>query len=260
MKKVCTKCLIEKDLEEFPKKKTSKDGRGSWCSECLNKYKREHRDRTADKAYRDKHKKEAHEYYENNKNRILENLTKPAEYDCYFEKLNKYDGCRRDPDNPKFLQVKCKNHNCGKWFNPTNREVRNRIRSINQSVERTHGECNFYCSAECKESCPLYNLKSDPNNRSKNNTSRDNLPDQLREFVLELDNYECQMCGAKEEDGATLECHHIVAYRLDKMLSADADNCITLCNKCHDEIHRMDGCTSHDIHIECLNRRNKNIK
>ena len=259
MGKICTKCLIEKELECFPKRAASRDGRGSWCSECLNKYKREHRNTKSDKEYREKHKDESRAYYEDNKKRIQENLLKPAKYDQYFEKLKKYDECQRDPKNPELLQVKCKNSKCQKWFNPTNREVRNRIRSLNQSIERTHGECNFYCSQECKDTCPLYNLKSDPNKTSNKNT-RDNLQDQLREIVLELDNYECQMCGATEEDGVILECHHIIAHRLDKMISADVDNCITLCNKCHDEIHRMDGCTSHDIHKKCLDRRNKNKK
>jgi superfamily II helicase len=33
--KVCTKCNFEKDLLLFSAKKTSKDGRSSWCRDCF---------------------------------------------------------------------------------------------------------------------------------------------------------------------------------------------------------------------------------
>lgn len=36
--KVCVKCGIEKDLEEFRKHKRTKDGRDSWCKDCYRIY------------------------------------------------------------------------------------------------------------------------------------------------------------------------------------------------------------------------------
>ncbi len=33
--KICTKCKSEKDLLSFPAKKTSEDGRASWCRACF---------------------------------------------------------------------------------------------------------------------------------------------------------------------------------------------------------------------------------
>ncbi|MBI1955483.1 MAG: hypothetical protein HYS38_03730 [Acidobacteria bacterium] len=36
--KRCTKCQCEKPLEDFPKNKATRDGRGSWCRSCTADY------------------------------------------------------------------------------------------------------------------------------------------------------------------------------------------------------------------------------
>lgn len=38
MKKMCNKCEIEKDLNSFPKRKSSKDGHRNECFECKKIY------------------------------------------------------------------------------------------------------------------------------------------------------------------------------------------------------------------------------
>lgn len=38
--KICTRCKMPKELEEFPVHKCAKDGRGSWCNECCRGYER----------------------------------------------------------------------------------------------------------------------------------------------------------------------------------------------------------------------------
>ena len=45
MTKVCTKCKIEKTMEEFPVSKEAKSGRGPWCNLCCAAYQREYRQR-----------------------------------------------------------------------------------------------------------------------------------------------------------------------------------------------------------------------
>jgi hypothetical protein len=37
MEKICTKCNIKHPLENFPKRKNRRDGRGSWCNICMKK-------------------------------------------------------------------------------------------------------------------------------------------------------------------------------------------------------------------------------
>lgn len=46
------------------------------------------------------------------------------------------------------------------------------------------------------------------------------------------DNYICQACGS----GNKVEGHHIIDHQF--MGAANADNIISLCSKCHDNVHR----------------------
>jgi len=61
----------------------------------------------------------------------------------------------------------------------------------------------------------------------------------FRKIVLERDNFECQICGDKNN----LEAHHIISPRLSPMEVNDRDNGITLCRSCHKNIHKsIPGC------------------
>jgi 5-methylcytosine-specific restriction endonuclease McrA len=55
---------------------------------------------------------------------------------------------------------------------------------------------------------------------------------QLRKQVLERDSWRCQHCGSRSQ----LEVHHLT-YR-SSMGSDIEENLITLCNECHQRIHR----------------------
>lgn len=54
-------------------------------------------------------------------------------------------------------------------------------------------------------------------------------------FVLDRDSYKCQHCKGKTKD-KKLEVHHII-FRRDGG-SDEAENLITLCKTCHDELHK----------------------
>lgn len=54
--KNCTKCGIAKPLEEFPRKSSRKDGRGSACKICHRKYTRRHYQKNK-QYYKDKAKR-----------------------------------------------------------------------------------------------------------------------------------------------------------------------------------------------------------
>jgi thymidylate synthase (FAD) len=58
-------------------------------------------------------------------------------------------------------------------------------------------------------------------------------------MVLERDNWTCQKC---EKRGGHIHCHHIDPVILNPIESADLDNCITLCKKCHKWVHTKEGC------------------
>jgi len=46
------------------------------------------------------------------------------------------------------------------------------------------------------------------------------------------DNYICQACGSRNK----VEGHHIIDHQF--MGAANVDNIISLCSKCHDNVHR----------------------
>ena len=61
--KTCSKCKKEKTLEEFYRRKTSKDGRKSECKECAKQYYENNREKFRENGKR---------FYENNKEKVLE--------------------------------------------------------------------------------------------------------------------------------------------------------------------------------------------
>lgn len=62
MTKLCPKCRLIKSIEEFSKNKTEKNGRGSWCKECMKK----HYIKNQEKFLRQKR-----EYYANHREKLL---------------------------------------------------------------------------------------------------------------------------------------------------------------------------------------------
>jgi len=74
--KICSKCKIQRLLEEFDKDKTKKDGYYSSCKICKKKYHQEHRERHREycKGYFQKNKerikKRQHNHYLKNKEKI----------------------------------------------------------------------------------------------------------------------------------------------------------------------------------------------
>lgn len=79
--KTCSKCNIEKSLNDFHKKKTTKDGRYSHCKKCQNNYGRLHY--VANKIY---YKTKARQWRKENPGADY-NLSK-NEYDKLFGKFN----------------------------------------------------------------------------------------------------------------------------------------------------------------------------
>ena len=53
-------------------------------------------------------------------------------------------------------------------------------------------------------------------------------------------------CNSTED----LQCHHILPVNIEPLLSADVDNCMTLCYNCHKEAHKKDGCKLNQLYVE----------
>lgn len=56
--------------------------------------------------------------------------------------------------------------------------------------------------------------------------------------VFERDCFTCQSCG---KSGGKLNAHHIERYRSNIERRTDINNGITLCEKCHRELHKEEG-------------------
>ena len=168
------------------------------------------------------------------KNRIPWNEFTLDYIQMYHPFFFRIEEMRYNPENrdKKEIQVHCKNHNCpnskeqGGWFTPIYSQLYERIRQIES--EDGQGGCYFYCSDKCKESCVLYNLKSDPFKDTSMLYTYEEY-NTWKTQVLKQDNYECQKCGSKEN----LHCHHIIPIKIEPMFSLDPDNGIVLCEKCH---------------------------
>ena len=186
-------------------------------------------------------------YGENNKEKISSNKNQyrksNAKYYPYKDKLTIEESPRLAKDN-KSLEVKCRY--CGKYFMPTNSQVIHRISAINGI---TTSENLLYCSAGCKEYCPIYGQILYPKG-FKPASSREVNP-LVRQMCFERDNWRCQICGATQEE-APLHCHHIEGYAQNPRLGNDVTNTITLCKTCHKDVHKLPGCWYYEL--RCNNK------
>jgi 5-methylcytosine-specific restriction endonuclease McrA len=90
----------------------------------------------------------------------------------------------------------------------------------------------IYCSKQCRQ-------KAERIFGSKQQTDLD-YKDQIRfggnkYNVLKRDEYECQICGNQKQ----LVIHHIDGSGQSDDVNNDIDNLVTLCRKCHINIHRL---------------------
>jgi len=157
-------------------------------------------------------------------------------YNTYAHQISWCEKVRRDFKN--YLQVKCTNSNCKKWFNPATRQVINRIQALK---DNTTGEQRFYCSQICKDTCSIFNQQNYPKGFRNTSNDRSNQREWAN-LVKKRDNDECQICGKKGEIA-----HHFEGLNINPIMSADIDMGITLCNKCDKRAHSGIGCRYVDL-------------
>lgn len=180
-------------------------------------------------------------WYKDNKSKISiqhkKYKKKLAVYKMFANYLTIEESPRETEDG--FLEVKCANSNCRKYFVPTNRQVFHRIDSL---IGKSTGELRLYCSEKCKHECSLYRQRKYPKGFKTKPTGTE-FPKFVRDEILKRDNYKCQICGGTRR----LQAHHIYPGSTHPMLSNDVNNGITLCKKCHKKVHKLPGCGLHEI-------------
>jgi hypothetical protein len=148
----------------------------------------------------------------------------------------KVEELREHPETGK-IQGHCKNHNCknskeqGGWFTLFGRQLEQRIQALEQQWGNDGGY--FYCSNECKNQCPLFNLRSDPfiNKELPYTGPEYNIwrNEVLQRQLDELGHNECEIC--KNTNLKELRVHHEIPVKKNWIFSLDPDNGIILCVK-----------------------------
>lgn len=267
-KKICSKCNIEKDIDEFYKRKSSKDGRTAQCKNCLKEsnLKWQKECEICGTKYKT-HKKDS-KYCsrqcagEGHKNRY--------EVSCDFcgSTFNRKKS-KVDKNKNNFCSVECatnymKTIKGDKHFNYSKKEVQ--CSNCNKAILRSRYRINSYnkqfCSRKCfgeynrihltGENNPVYGKilysirgKNSPHWK-KHLTQEDRdyrrcLPG-YKAFVLNVfrrDGFKCGCCG--DDRGGNLVAHHLNSYNWDKENRTNPNNAVTLCNDCHKEFHRQYG-------------------
>ena len=206
-------------------------------------------------------------YYEEHKDKAM-NRSK-EHYKCNQSECNQYAKQRRNKkalydefkvplgyicksDENGFLLISC--YKCGKMHHPTNQQLDTLIRA-QSGVENT-GSCNVYCSDHCKETCNVFNKPASTYTKRHllnlpmtppRNTNRPYVSQKFIKQVLETDEYACQKCG---NNHIRLHVHHVIGATRHPEFANDLDNCITLCEDCHNEVHNQIGCSTWDYRLD----------
>lgn len=211
-----------------------------------NKEKEKTRVKWYNKNNKDKKREYSKKYWEDNKNKLRElgqkNKMSPILFNSntkYRQEIKLYEEIKESPDG----HLMCKCAYCGEWFEPTYSQIKQRVRAANGGAR---GECRLYCSQNCKDNCPIYNQTLYAKGQ-KPATSREVQPE-LRQMVFERDNYTCQKCDTHRDSlEVGIHCHHKEGILWEPLQSADIDMCVTLCEDCHKEVHRIPGCGYNDM-------------
>lgn len=246
--KVCGFCKWFRNWGEFRKKKKGLGGYEYMCKKCEQKYKKEY--------YLEKKEdivKQRKEYRIEKKEDISKHRKKynnsPAQYKVYGPQLTIEEQPRETKDG--YLEVKCANSNCRKYFTPTNQQTNNRIQALDGTVQ---GEMRLYCSEKCKYECSLYRRTKYPKG-FKTAPNGTEFPRFIKEEIFKRDKYKCQICGETHR----LQAHHIYPGSTHPILSNDVNNGITLCKKCHKKVHKLPGCSLHEI-ASCSQRIKQDLE
>ena len=144
------------------------------------------------------------------------------------------------------VEVHCKK--CNNWFRPALNIITKRIVSLQKNKDNQY----FYCSDECKHSCPLFRLNSihyiNNLNRPDNEPIRTTPEYQTfrkevfhRQLISEdIEINHCEICNSEQN----LHIHHEHPIKTHPHLALDPDNGIILCKECHYEYGHIDECST----------------
>ena len=269
--KQCSKCNEIKEINEFYKKVSSKDGYTGVCKKCITENNKKYKMTCSicGKEYKT-HKKDslycslqcAGEGHKNRKEVICNYCGKLIERKRSHAERNENSFCSKSCAN-KYMSEYMNGENSHNWKNTL---ITTKCSHCGKEIKvykyKLEKHKNQFCNRECFRKFNSEFLKG-PNNpvygkklysiRGENSPHwKDELTEEDREhnrydegyrsFVLGVfrrDNFICQCCGY--DKGKILVAHHLNSYNTHKEQRTDINNGITLCNKCHTEFHKKYG-------------------
>jgi hypothetical protein len=112
--KICSKCKKEKHLDLFSNNKTNKDGKHSWCKECIKKQR---------ELKKEKYNKRKKIYYKENIEKIREYDAKRREQTDYKSKKSLWDKNYREKNKEKINEQK------KLYYQENKEEIRNKAKN-----------------------------------------------------------------------------------------------------------------------------------
>lgn len=258
--KICTKCGVEKELNEFHNDKTRKDGKVSNCKKCVKQYQLDNFDAISQKnkeykrTHSEKYKEYNKRYHKENYSKIRErhkkynelNKEAIAEYSRIYSKIARSEvvlfeiykdslTVEESPIKDENGLLMCMCSKCKEYYYPKKSEVRHRVQALKGNQV---GESKLYCSEKCKQECDVYWAQTIPKSlrsvvkqvRCHQHINRKALLD------LQIDecgyNY-CEKCG-KRFDASDLALHHNIMVSLDLGMADDMSHQLLCCIDHHD--------------------------
>ena len=182
-------------------------------------------------------------------------------FNKYESKLSKHNFCCRECYNqyhsknvPECECIICKKKFKGSKYNANkycsrecylkDHEIKNKKRICPKCGKEFTAKTSEdkYCSQECYTNDRHMPKGKDHQNQKGGISLLNDRKDSAqyknqRKQVFERDNFKCKKCGSKEK----INAHHILAQKHYPDKRYDIDNGITLCEKCHIQIHQKYG-------------------
>lgn len=159
-----------------------------------------------------------------------------SDYQEKYPLFCKVEELREDPETG-VIQVRCHWNECRKWFTPGSDQFRNRI----YALEKSDGNdaSFYYCSDECKDKCPSYNLHGDPYDWYIASEYQIFKEEVIRRNIEEYGELTCEFCGNTKS--RQLVVHHELPQKTHPESSLDPEVAWVLCgtnskDNCHMKI------------------------
>ena len=173
--------------------------------------------------YRIRNKDKLSQYFKNKRKSFLKT-------DYYVDKLT----LEEDPIFKEgYLWVRCKY--CKEYFKPTYSNLKSRVNIINNNI--SSATQNFlFCSDECKDSCGLYNLRSDPALQTIKQKARScQKESKYALLALQIDEFGYNYCDRCGKQFDSVELHHTEKVSECPEQSISARGHMLVCKDCHDD-------------------------